>query len=210
MRCELCDCGVSGRWGFVGLYERGGVRGRRDHRVLPTRFLRRSTPTRWLVPRTGSAVGAGTFTGLVFTRTPQGTGRHFFGSIDTGIRCITQPCPSGARIEGRYSVTAGNLTISHPDRPSAKEYSCSVGTGPRLSGDSLTLIRYGRVAARLQRVRSYCQSPDDCQEQGLPVYRCAGGSFQCEANACQFRCDQGRGPKAESAVESLASRVKQA
>jgi hypothetical protein len=35
----------------------------------------------------------------------------YYADIDTGIRCVVAPCPSGAQIYGRYSATASYVTL---------------------------------------------------------------------------------------------------
>ena len=54
-----------------------------------------------------SSVRPPTFQGLVFNA--DGT---FFGDLDTGIRCITTPCPSSEHLEGRYTATKNYLRLT--------------------------------------------------------------------------------------------------
>ncbi len=133
---------------------------------------------------------SGPFQGLVITRTPEGQGRHFFADVDTGIRCITTPCPSQAHLEGRVTAGTRNLTFRHPDRPSP-EAAPFYGTAYAytLNGTTLTLAQGGRIVARLRKATSYCSDADQCAEQGLITPRCVG-YFSCEANACRYRCGQ--------------------
>jgi hypothetical protein len=130
---------------------------------------------------------SGTFQGLVITRTPEGQGRHFFADVDTGIRCITTPCPSQAHLEGRVTAGSRNLTLRHPDRPSAESAPFYGTYAYTLSGSTLTLSQGGRVVARLRKATSYCSDADQCAEQGLITPRCVG-RFECESNACAYRC----------------------
>ncbi len=140
----------------------------------------------------GAWVGtSGPFQGLVITRTPEGQGRHFFADVDTGIRCITTPCPSQAHLEGRVTAGTRNLTYRHPDRPSP-ESAPFYGTAYAytLNGSTLTLAQRGRIVARLRKAPSYCTEGEQCAEQNLPItVRCVG-YFACESNACQYRCGQ--------------------
>jgi len=132
---------------------------------------------------------SGPYTGLVLTETREGNGRHFFADVDTGIRCITTPCPSGGRIEGRYTSGPLTLTLSPVGRPSrelAEYYGRFYYT---LQRNTLTLVRGGRVVARLVRANSYCNEAEDCAEQGLITPRCLG-AFTCTDNACGYRCGQ--------------------
>ena len=129
----------------------------------------------------------GPFVGLVFTRTEEGRGRHFFMDVDNAIRCVRAPCDSTSRVEGYF--TAGALTVTLTAVPTI--------TGPRpdyvgrfyytLQGDTLTLSKSGRVFARLRRQASYCGTIDDCPEQNL-VQRLCVGAWTCRENLCAFRC----------------------
>lgn len=139
-------------------------------------------------PIVGAWVGTtGAFQGLVITATPEGQGRHFFADVDTGIRCITTPCPSQAHLEGRVTAGSRNLTLRHPDRPSTESARFYATYAYTVTGSTLTLSQDGRVVARLRKVTSYCSDADQCAEQRLITPRCVGG-FQCLANACRYRC----------------------
>lgn len=132
---------------------------------------------------------SGPFTGLVFTATPQGSGHHFFADVDTGIRCITTPCPSGARLDGSFTAGPLTITIRHPDRPSPEAAPFYGRYYYQLQGDTLTLSRSGRVYARLRKVVSYCNGDaDDCGEQRLIVPRCLGRMTCTEENRCRYVC----------------------
>lgn len=136
----------------------------------------------------GAWVGtSGPFQGLVITRTVVGQGRHFFADVDTGIRCITTPCPSQAHLEGRVTAGSRNLTLRHPDRPSPEAAPFYGTYAYTLNGSTLTLAQNGRVVARLRKATSYCSDADQCAEQRLITPRCLG-RFECESNACAYRC----------------------
>ena len=130
---------------------------------------------------------SGSFQGLVITRTPVGQGRQFFADVDTGIRCITTPCPSQAHLEGRVTAGTRNLTLRYADRPSAEAAPFYGTYAYTLSGSTLTLSQRGRVVARLRKATSYCSDADQCAEQNLVTPRCLG-RFECESNACAYRC----------------------
>lgn len=129
----------------------------------------------------------GPFTGLVFTNTDEGRGRHFFMDVDNGIRCVRAPCDSTSRVEGYF--TAGALTVTLTAVPAP------TGTRPEylgrfyytLQGSTLTLTRSGRIVARLSKQTSYCAAADDCAEQRLITPRCLG-RWTCESNACRYQC----------------------
>jgi hypothetical protein len=144
----------------------------------------RSAGDRLLGAWTGTT---GPFTGLVFTNTDEGRGRHFFMDVDNGIRCVRAPCNSTSRVEGFF--TAGALTVTLTAVPAP------TGTRPEylgrfyytLQGSTLTLTRSGRVYARLAKQTSYCAAADDCAEQRLITPRCLG-RWTCESNACRYQC----------------------
>jgi hypothetical protein len=141
-------------------------------------------------PLIGAWVGStGPFEGLVITRTIVGQGRHFFADVDTGIRCITTPCPSPAHLEGRVTAGTRNLTFRHPDRPSPEAAPFYGTYAYTLNGSTLTLAQNGRIVARLRKATSYCSDADQCAEQRLITPRCLG-RFECESNACRYRCGQ--------------------
>ena len=136
---------------------------------------------------TGAWVGdSGSFHALVFTATTEGAGRHYFADVDTGIRCVRAPCPSEARIEGRFTAGTRNVTLrGDTSAPGAS----LLGTyAYALTATTLTLSQNGRVVARLHKVTSYCAEADDCGEQRLITPRCLG-SFSCTAeHTCRYTC----------------------
>lgn len=136
---------------------------------------------------TGAWVGdSGSFRALVFTATTEGVGRHYFADVDTGIRCVRAPCPSEARIEGRFTAGTRNVTLrGDTSAPGAS----LLGTyAYALTATTLTLSQNGRVVARLHKVTSYCAEADDCGEQRLITPRCLG-SFSCTAErTCRYTC----------------------
>lgn len=138
---------------------------------------------------TGAWVGTtGSFHGLVITRTVEGQGRHFFADVDTGIRCITAPCPSSAHLEGRVTAGTVNLTLRYPDRPSTQTAPFYGTYAYTINGSTLTLAQGGRIVARLRKATSYCTEADQCAEEGLITPHCAPGGFACESNECHFHC----------------------
>jgi hypothetical protein len=128
----------------------------------------------------GNAAALPAFTGLVL----QANGK-FFADIDTGVRCITTPCPSAERIEGSFRATKTSLTLtaaagSAPSQSFGK-YTYRVG------GRGLELTRQG-WANTLPLVNSYCAASTDCDEQGIIHPMCVG-AFTCTAsNACAYKC----------------------
>jgi hypothetical protein len=133
-----------------------------------------------------SSVQPPSFQGLVFKL--DGT---FFGDVDTGIRCITAPCPSSAHLEGRYSATKNYLRLT------PKSGATSNGFYGRyrytLAGDKLTIKSSSLGASwsnTLDKELSYCAQPSDCAGQGLIHPMCVG-SWTCgasKANSCGYKC----------------------
>lgn len=127
----------------------------------------------------------GAFRGLVLTSVKHGARNEFWADVDTGIRCITAPCPSSERIEGTF--TAGSKTITLRST-TAQHSQHLLGTYRYLKqGDKLTLFRKG-FSQSLAKQLSYCAQPADCKNQGLPQPRCIG-SWTCGAEStCAFKC----------------------
>ena len=131
---------------------------------------------------------SGPFQALVFTRSPERTGHHYFADVDNGIRCVRAPCPSTSRQEGPYTVTSTTLTLSPAD-PRLGVVLPTNGTFQyTLRGTVLTLSRDGHVVARLTKAPSYCAEADDCAEQGLSILRCPGAFACTDARVCEYRC----------------------
>ena len=134
----------------------------------------------------GSSVQPPTFEGLVFKQ--DGT---FFGDLDTGIRCVRAPCPSGAHLEGRFSATKNYLRLSPKSGPSTTQfygrYRYTI-VGKKLSLSSTALA--AGWSNTLEKASSYCAQPSDCAAQGLMHPMCVG-SWTCgasTANTCGYKC----------------------
>ncbi len=137
----------------------------------------------------GAFHGAGTvrpptFEGIVFAQ--NGT---FFADLDTGIRCITAPCPSSAHLEGTFSATKSYIRLT------AKAGTASTDFYGRykytLSGDKLSFSRTANGATwsqSLSKEISYCAAATDCDGQGLIHPMCLGGWTCSTANTCAFKC----------------------
>lgn len=105
----------------------------------------------------------GAFYTLTFTKDPASTlggglkGRRFEASIDTGIRCITTPCPSSTEVSGVYKTTSGiKLTLASYDRPSL-EFSRVLGDyRMKLVRDTLTLTKYdGTIVESFHKLKAH-------------------------------------------------------
>jgi len=134
------------------------------------------------------------FDGLVLN--PDGT---FFADVDTGIRCITAPCPSFIRLSGSYvsgSSTSGTLWLRAAEGAEHSSYYGEYGFA--LAGESLTLTRKDGFSPgwknELSSAPSYCAQADDCYGQDIIHPMCLGG-FTCggagstkSANQCSWQC----------------------
>lgn len=89
----------------------------------------------------------GAFYTITFTKEPASTfgglkGRRFEATIDTGIRCITTPCPSQVDVSGVYKLTHGTqLTLAAYDKPSVELAKVLGAYGVKLKANALTLTK---------------------------------------------------------------------
>lgn len=137
----------------------------------------------------GGAMRPPTFEGLVLSA--DGT---FFADVDTGIRCITTPCPSHARLEGKFTATKSylRLTAKSSGGEGASFYGRYKYTA-KTNGD-LALSRAGQNwsgwSNDLSKENSYCGQPTDCNAQNLIHPMCVGG-WTCggtTGNSCGWKC----------------------
>jgi hypothetical protein len=150
----------------------------------------------------GGAMRPPTFQGLVL-----GADGSFFADVDTGIRCITTPCPSHARLEGKFSATKSylRLTAKQAGGEGASfygRYKYAVGKDGALSlsraGES-----YRGWSNDLSKENSYCGQPDDCWSQNLihPMcmggWVCGGGINNQSSNQCGWKCGSFPPPPAD-------------
>jgi hypothetical protein len=118
--------------------------------------------------------------GLVFN--PDGT---FFADADTGVRCITAPCPSHVRLEGRFTATKNYVRLSPKAGMRASELHGQYRY--TLSGSSLTLSRRN-WSHKLKKAASYCAQANDCAAQALIHPMCVGFWTCGDTNTCAYRC----------------------
>lgn len=130
----------------------------------------------------------GAFRGLVLTTQKVGQGNKFFADVDTGVRCITTPCPSSERIEGTF--TAGPKTITFKSATATNFSKHLLGQYKYLvQGDKFSLSRKD-FAQSLEKTGSYCAAPSDCDRQALIHPMCVGG-WTCSTgttNTCGWKC----------------------
>lgn len=139
----------------------------------------------------GPSVLPPTFKGLVFK-----TDGTFFADVDTGIRCITTPCPSGARLAGKFTATKNyvRLVAKAPGSEGSGFYGRYRYTlSPNGKDLHLTRADFGKSWANdLDKKNTYCAAPTDCAGQNMIVPACVG-SFTCGASAsssnqCGWKC----------------------
>lgn len=126
-----------------------------------------------------------TFEGMAFNA--DGT---YFADVDTGIRCITAPCPSHVRLEGKFTATKNYVRLySKPGVTHSfyGRYKYTLSSTGRLS-----LSRTGSSWAnwwnRLGKQTSYCREDNDCYAQNI-IHPMCMGQFDCTAqNACKWSC----------------------
>lgn len=95
----------------------------------------------------GTWQGPGPFYSITFTTDLASTlggmhGHRFETTFDTGIRCVTTPCPSSAESGGVYKLAHGTqLTLAHPDKPSPQFARVLGEYSVKLNGKKLTLTK---------------------------------------------------------------------
>jgi len=130
-----------------------------------------------------------TFDGLVLNA--DGT---FFADVDTGIRCFRAPCPSNARLTGKFTATKSYLRLTAAKANSeGQEFYGRYKYSRKTNGD-LSFTRAGASwngwLNTLSKENSYCAEPKDCESQGLIHPMCVGG-WTCgssTANTCGYKC----------------------
>ena len=128
----------------------------------------------------------GAFQGLVLTSKKVGQRNEFFADVDTGLRCITTPCPTFQRIEGTFTagsktITLYSTTASIPAQHLLGKYNYVV------QGDKLTLTRKN-FSQSLAKGGSYCAKSDDCYAQDIIHPMCMGGFTCTPQNTCAWKC----------------------
>jgi len=125
-----------------------------------------------------------TFQGIVFAQ--DGT---FFADLDTGIRCITVPCPSGAHLEGTFSATKSTIVLTAKAGTPSSDFYGRYTYAFRADKLSLSRTASGSTWAQsLDKELSYCAAAADCGSQGLIHPMCVGGWTCSTANTCAFTC----------------------
>jgi hypothetical protein len=128
---------------------------------------------------------SGKFHGLILTNVKAGQANEFIADVDTGIRCITTPCPSSERITGTF--TAGTKTITFKSSTASALVQPLLGKYNYLvQGAKFSIWRKG-YAQSLEKVPSYCAKSDDCYAQDIIHPMCLG-QFDCEQNSCSWSC----------------------
>lgn len=128
---------------------------------------------------------SGAFKGLVLTSKKVGQRNEFFADVDTGIRCITAPCPSSERLEGTFTAGTKTITLYSTTAVHAKHLLGKYDY--RVQGDKLTLSRKG-FEQSLAKSGSYCSTSSDCYEQNIIHPMCMGGFTCTPQNTCSYKC----------------------
>lgn len=81
------------------------------------------------------------------------TSKVFRATFDTGVRCITTPCPSSFSASGLYTSTSTAVTLSSYDKP-ASEFIPFLGTYKyTVKGSTLTMTKSdGTITGTLHKV----------------------------------------------------------
>jgi len=134
--------------------------------------------------------GAGSIRGLILSReSVNANANKFSADVDTGVRCITTPCPSAERVEGTFTAGSKTITLTSPTA-SPLVQSILGKFNYTLVGDKLSLSRRGS-AQSLSRAPSYCAAPTaqaDCDAQDLVRPRCIGTWSCAPTSTCSFQC----------------------
>lgn len=141
--------------------------------------------------QSGASARPPTFQGLVFN-----ADGSFFADVDTGIRCITAPCPSNVRLTGRFTATKSYVRLVAKAGAEPSDYYGRYKY--TLTGDVLSLTRAGKAYSgwsnTLDKETSYCAQADDCWSQSIihPMcmggWVCGGGIDNQSSNQCGWKC----------------------
>ncbi|WP_394827619.1 hypothetical protein [Pendulispora albinea] len=131
---------------------------------------------------------------IVFTRHRAGNGLEFFADVDTGIRCVTTPCPSMARIEGWYTATDRVVTL-HTTRvvvvPRTDVFDEGRFDGTydyrREPNGAFAVTREGETR-HFQSVDTYCRADKDCDHQSYIRPYCLGHAICGDDSRCGWQC----------------------
>ncbi|MDF2697895.1 MAG: hypothetical protein K0S65_6278, partial [Labilithrix sp.] len=134
----------------------------------------------------GGSLRPPTFQGLVFQQNGE-----FFADVDTGIRCITAPCPSNVRLSGRFTATRNYVRLAPKAGEAAHAYHGRYRYTLTSKG-GLSLSRAGASWAnwtnQLDKELSYCAEPTDCNGQALIHPMCVGHWTCGEQRSCGWEC----------------------
>lgn len=134
------------------------------------------------------------FIGLVLSADPvTANANTFVADIDTGIKCITTPCPSMAHVTGRFTAGTTTLTLT-------ADSGQNIGLASKLMGKytyvktstKLTLTKTGFKQA-LKNASSYCNADtaaEDCELQDLDSDCPDTVAWSCsDTNRCVATCE---------------------
>jgi hypothetical protein len=119
----------------------------------------------------------------------------YLADVDTGVRCVVAPCPSGGRISGRYTATASYLTLKVAAGGTAGfsgRYKYTLAIGRETGVQKITLSDHSGFAAgwsnTVNKTVSYCAEPTDCNGQNLITPKCVGSAICRTDNTCGYHC----------------------
>ena len=137
--------------------------------------------------------GEGAFRALVLTgEKVSSNANRFFADIDTGIVCVTTPCPTVVRVEGTFTAGSKTITLKADDAFEAEPFLGKYDY--KLKSGKLSLTRKGSTQS-LEAVESYCApetASEDCEAtaQDLILPACLG-VWTCSAQAtCGWKCGE--------------------
>ena len=138
------------------------------------------------VGHAGASARPPTFEGIVFQQNGD-----FFADLDTGVRCITAPCPSHVRLTGRFTATRNYVRLLPKAGEQAHEYHGRYRYTRSKAGD-LSLTRAGQSWKSwqndLDKELSYCAEPADCGGQSIIHPMCVGQWTCSEQRSCAWQC----------------------
>lgn len=137
---------------------------------------------------------SGAFKTIVLTAVKVGQANRFSADVDTGIRCITTPCPSAEHIEGTF--TAGPKTITFRSTTASASSKHLLGQYKYLvQGSKFSIFRKGFAQSLAKQAVDPCEGLDQsaclansaCQAKWGPS-ACTADGLICTADIAFKGC----------------------
>ncbi len=137
---------------------------------------------------------SGAFKTIVLTAIQVGNANRFSADVDTGIRCITTPCPSSEHIEGTF--TAGPKTITFRSTTASANSKHLLGQYKYLvQGDKFSIFRKGFAQSLAKKPvdacvgldQSACMANSACSPKWGPS-ACTADGLICTADIAFKGC----------------------